>query len=92
VGVYLAERLGLTRGAINHWANGRRTPSSETIEQLSQELQVRAAWLAFGDGEMVESITLNPPPTPGPGPVKTPAVKAKARRKPATKAPRRKAA
>ena len=88
----LAERLGLTRGAINHWANGRRTPSSETIEQLSQELQVRAAWLAFGDGEMVESITLNPPPTPGPGPVKTPAVKAKARRKPATKAPRRKAA
>lgn len=56
----LAERLGLTRGAINHWTNGRRTPPTETIEQLAHELRVRAAWLAFGDGDLAASAPPDP--------------------------------
>ncbi len=50
----LADKLKLTRGAVGHWASGRRTPPDPTtIETIAQELGVRPAWLAFGDGEML---------------------------------------
>ena len=36
----LAEKLGLTEGAIRHWENARRIPSSGIIPALAKALRV----------------------------------------------------
>lgn len=50
----LAETLDKARSAVTHWCTGRNEPDRGDIERIAEELHVRAAWLAFGDGPMVE--------------------------------------
>jgi len=47
----LADALGVGRSAVDHWMAGSRTPDTETLERIAIILNVRAAWLAFGEGE-----------------------------------------
>lgn len=37
----LAERLGVTKGAVSHWLNGRREPSIDLISQIMQALDLQ---------------------------------------------------
>ena len=47
----LADALGVSRSTVDKWMLGDRTPETETLERISLVLSVRAAWLAFGEGE-----------------------------------------
>ena len=49
----LADALGVTRSAVGHWINGRRSLDVATCERIAPVLGIRAAWLAFGEGPMV---------------------------------------
>lgn len=44
----LAEKLGITRGAITHYIAGRRVPPLKQFEKLSSVLKSDPAWLQFG--------------------------------------------
>lgn len=47
----LAERAGVTAQALTNWANGHREPRSvEDWVRLAKALEVRPAWLLFGEG------------------------------------------
>ncbi len=59
----LARRLDVVPSAVNHWLSGRREPASQTLSAAAAVLEVRVAWLAFGDGPMVGNSPA-PPPTP----------------------------
>jgi transcriptional regulator with XRE-family HTH domain len=49
----LAGALGdISRSGVGPWASGRRTPSHTDIARLAVVLEVRAAWLAFGEEPM----------------------------------------
>ena len=65
----LARRMGVAPSTTSHWMTGRRLPDSEVIAAVARALGVRAAWLAFGEGSMVETErvdTVPPPPARGP--------------------------
>jgi transcriptional regulator with XRE-family HTH domain len=64
----LADLLGLSQSAISHWITGQKTPRNDRLEQLAAALSVRAAWLAFGDGDMRETDASAPAPPPAPAP------------------------
>lgn len=59
----LARRVEVNPSTVNHWLSGRREPPSQTVGRITAALDVRAAWLAFGDGAMTETADA-PPPTP----------------------------
>ncbi len=44
----LANKMGITRGAITHYLSGRRTPSLQQFKKLSAVLKADPAWLQFG--------------------------------------------
>lgn len=46
----LAERLGVTQGAVAHWLSGRREPDLETIGRLLLELRLPPLQVALADG------------------------------------------
>jgi transcriptional regulator with XRE-family HTH domain len=48
--VQLARKLGVSRTTVLRWENGRFSPRF-ALEKLARVTGVRAAWLAFGDGE-----------------------------------------
>ncbi len=72
----LADKVGVVKATVLHWCSGRNELSIKTAEKIAEALNIRAAWLAFGDGPMRESpstpITTVPPPerisTPPPQP------------------------
>ncbi len=64
-----AAAVGVTQSAVGHWLAGRREPPLNDLREVARVLQVRAAWLAFGEGSMVETErvdTVPPPPARGP--------------------------
>ena len=44
----LAQKLGITRGAITHYLSGRRVPPLKQFHRLASVLGVDPAWLQFG--------------------------------------------
>lgn len=49
------KKAGLSKGYVSRLLNEERSKIKiETIEKLATALGVRAAWLAFGEGDMVE--------------------------------------
>lgn len=49
-------RFGYSYPAINTYLTGEAYPSIEWIEEVSDLLSVSPAWLAFGEGETLQSI------------------------------------
>lgn len=45
---YLADALGMTRGAIGHYLAGRRKPDLAQLQRMAKVLGVHPAWLMFG--------------------------------------------
>jgi transcriptional regulator with XRE-family HTH domain len=45
----LADRLGVTEGAVSHWETRRRLPSIEQVERIAMALEVDVAELVAGD-------------------------------------------
>lgn len=96
----LASRLGCATSSVSHWVNAHRGLSTGKIEDIAAALGVRAAWLGYGDGAMVDDVPSYPPPPPtrrrkptpkAPGTVKTRTKRAPADVGGARKAPPRKA-
>lgn len=46
----LAREVGVVKGAVSGWISGKR-PSRKNMRQLSEVLEVSAAWLEHGEGE-----------------------------------------
>jgi len=44
----VAEKMGITRGAITHYLAGRRIPPLKQFQKLASVLKVDPAWLQFG--------------------------------------------
>lgn len=44
----LAQKMGITRGAITHYLAGRRVPPLRQFQKLAAVLKVDPAWLQFG--------------------------------------------
>lgn len=47
-------RRKFSAGAVSEWEAGNRTPDVETMAALAKVTGVRAEWLAFGTGPMIE--------------------------------------
>ena len=56
--------MNIARSTTSHWMTGRREPDLDTIARVAAELGVRAAWLAFDDGPMLEESTESSPARP----------------------------
>ena len=44
----LADKLGITRGAVTHYLAGRRVPPLNKFNEIAKVLKADAAWLQFG--------------------------------------------
>jgi SOS-response transcriptional repressor LexA len=44
----LANKMGITRGAIGHYLSGRRSPPMEHFKKLAHVLKTDPAWLQYG--------------------------------------------
>jgi SOS-response transcriptional repressor LexA len=57
----LAEKMGITRGAITHYLAGRREPPLRQFQKLATILKADPAWLQFGEAttksEPLHSVT-----------------------------------
>jgi SOS-response transcriptional repressor LexA len=57
----LAEKMGITRGAITHYLAGRREPPLRQFQKLATILKADPAWLQFGEAtaksETLRSVT-----------------------------------
>ena len=51
----LANKMGITRGAITHYLSGRRVPPLKQFQRLATILKVDPAWLQYGAGDSKES-------------------------------------
>jgi SOS-response transcriptional repressor LexA len=58
----MAERLGVTQGAVGHWLNGKREPKLETINRLLAVLGVPGLAIIVPDSEKIS--TQEPPVQP----------------------------
>ena len=47
-----AERIGVTKRAVQEWEAGRRSPSEPVLRQIEQTFNVNPEWLREGKGEM----------------------------------------
>lgn len=48
----VGKRMGVTGVTVGSWESDAKEPANvETLRRLAEVLEVRAAWLAFGDGE-----------------------------------------
>lgn len=59
-----AAAVGVTQSAVGHWLAGRREPPLNDLREVARVLQVRAAWLAFDDGPMLEETPESSPARP----------------------------
>jgi transcriptional regulator with XRE-family HTH domain len=50
----VGELLGVTGVTVGRWESGSKEPSLATLERLADLYRVRAEWLAFGRGAMLE--------------------------------------
>lgn len=57
----VADYLGVTRGTVGTWINGRIEPSVQTLRLVAMRCGVSYEWLRDGIGEDPQ------PPNPGPG-------------------------
>lgn len=64
----LAHRAGVNPSSVSHWVTGRREPDLDTINSVAGFLGVSPAWLAFGDGEMVDGPATDPADAPDDAP------------------------
>lgn len=51
----MAERLGVTQGAIGHWLNGRRQPKLDVINRLLRELDLPALSVTIAPDENTDT-------------------------------------
>jgi phage repressor protein C with HTH and peptisase S24 domain len=51
----LAERLGVTQGAVAHWLSGRREPDLQTLGRLLEALGLPPLQIGSGDSARVEA-------------------------------------
>lgn len=63
----LASKLNVSQAAINYWENGKRTPSSDTLKQLSQIFQTDIFSLISDKKLYSESIIDSEPKNNMPG-------------------------
>jgi len=47
-----AEKIGVTKRAVQEWEAGRRSPSEPVLRQIEQTFSVNPSWLREGKGEM----------------------------------------
>lgn len=48
----LAEKIGVTEGAVSGWVSGRRNITDQSIKAICREFAVNEDWLRYGSGEM----------------------------------------
>ena len=48
----LAERIGVTEGAVSGWVSGRRNITDQSLKAICREFNVNEDWLRTGNGEM----------------------------------------
>lgn len=59
----LAEKLGVTQGAVAHWLSGRREPDFETLERIFALTGFRSLRIVQDDqGESTSNVESTPPP------------------------------
>ena len=56
-GEVIGEKLGVTKGTVIHWANGRRFPKEENIIELAKILRVSVSDL-FGENKKSKIRTI----------------------------------
>lgn len=60
----LANRLGVTRGAVANWESANATlPATERLQRIAQATGVNFEWLATGRGSCVYQTSLDDVPT-----------------------------
>lgn len=52
----LANKMGITRGAITHYLSGRRVPPLKQFNKLAMILKADPAWLQYGTTDTNESV------------------------------------
>ena len=84
----LADLMGITKGGLSHWLNGRREPNLEDIARIMRALG-RRQFTVTHDGMVIDDSVSNtlqaaPPRDPGqrPGRDTPPAMTAAARQRP----------
>jgi len=55
----LANRLGISRGSVTNYINGRYKPSGEMNDRIASVLGVSAAWLAGFSVPMIRDLGLD---------------------------------
>lgn len=46
----IARRLGASRGAVNHWTQGKAVPTAALLGELIRVTRVNGHWLLTGEG------------------------------------------
>ena len=54
----LAEKMGVTRGAVTHYLSGRRVPPLSQFQKLAAILKIDPAWLQYGTGKTADNTQL----------------------------------
>lgn len=60
----LAERMGVTRGAVANWECADAVPAARRMGRIAKVTGVSYEWLATGRGAMLPELGFEDPPTP----------------------------
>ena len=60
----LAERLGVTRGAVANWESAVAVPAARRLARIANVTGVSYEWLATGRGAMLPELGFEDPKTP----------------------------
>lgn len=55
----LAEQLNVTRQAVSSWENGRTEPDIETLQKISEVLNVTVEELIYGEKKTITDVAKN---------------------------------
>ena len=60
----LAERMGVTRGAVANWESAVAVPAARRLARIANVTGVSYEWLATGRGAMLPELRFEDPKTP----------------------------
>ncbi|MBP7597385.1 MAG: helix-turn-helix transcriptional regulator [Pseudoxanthomonas sp.] len=60
----LAERMGVTRGAVANWESAVAVPAARRLARIANVTGVSYEWLATGRGAMLPELGFEDPKTP----------------------------